>query len=151
MLRRCFVVAVLVLCSFWLAPEQAEARKQHELSYRFEQIWNAALRLVKVDLRMPITDRDPEGGYVLFDYVASGKRYPGSIELIAQNDGAHRKTMVVVQVQGMPSYVEQMILDRLEKKLLNEVGAPLEPPKPLKPQDPAPPRDAGADEAPRTD
>ncbi|MDB4975779.1 MAG: hypothetical protein JWN48_4120 [Myxococcaceae bacterium] len=142
MLRR--ALAVLLLCSLWLAPAPAAARKQHELSYRFEQIWNAALRLVKVDLRMPITDRDPEGGYVLFDYVASGKRYPGSIELIAASDGSRRKTMVVVQVQGMPSYVEQMILDKLAKKLLNEVGEPLEPPKPP-PEAPPPARDAGAE------
>ena len=143
MLRRC--VLIVLLCAGWLAPGLVYARKQHEFSYRFEQIWNAALRLVKVDLRMPITDRDPEGGYVLFDYLASGKRYPGSIELIAANDGSRRKTVVVVQVQGMPSYVEQMILDKLAKKLVNEVGEPIEPPKP--PAEPAPPVDAGADEA----
>jgi len=135
---------VLVLGLMWLSADVAEARKQQELSYRFDQIWNAALRLVKVDLRMPITDRDQDGGYVLFDYISSGKRYPGSIELIAPNDGSRRKTTVVVQVQGMPSYVEQMILDKLEKKLLNEVGAPLEPLKP--PPGPPPPVDGGVEE-----
>lgn len=145
MLRR--RVLVVLLCASWLAPGLAHARKQHEFSYRFEQIWNAALRLVKVDLRMPITDRDPEGGYVLFDYLASGKRYPGSIELIAANDGARRKTVVVVQVQGMPSYVEQMILDKLGKKLVNEVGEPIEPPKPPPPEPAPPPVDAGVEEA----
>ena len=46
---------------------------------------------------------------------------------------------VVIQVQGMPSYVEQMLLDKLARKLKDEVGEPLEPkkPPPEKPKDPA--------------
>jgi hypothetical protein len=131
-------------CVFCLVASPAAARKQHELAYRYEQIWNTALRLVKVDLRMAITDRDQEGGYVLFDYVAHGKSYPGSIELVKQGRAARPLTTVIVQVQGQPTYVEQMILDRLEKKLQAEVGAPPEPPKP------APPivTDAGAEPPP---
>jgi hypothetical protein len=139
---RRYLLVILLLAS-WLLPGPAYARKQQEMSYRFDQIWNAALRLIKVDLRMTVTDRDPEGGYVLFDYVASGKRYPGSIELVAQNEGARKKTLVVVQVQGMPTYVEQMILDKLGKKLVNEVGEPIEPAKPPPPPAPEPARDAG--------
>ena len=142
MLRRSLLV--FLLSASWLLPGAAHARKQQELSYRFDQIWNAALRLIKVDLRMTVTERDPEGGYVLFDYVASGKRYPGSIELVAQNEGARKKTLVVVQVQGMPTYVEQMILDKLGKKLVSEVGESIEPPKPPAPP-PEPARDAGSE------
>jgi hypothetical protein len=136
----------LLLCgSLLLVPASVQARKQHEFAYRFEQIWNSALRMVKVDLRMPVTDKDADGGYVLFDYVSSGKRYPGSIELIAQSEGPRKSTVVVVQVQGMPSYVEQMLLDKLEKKLLDEVGPPLEPAKEKPaPVVPPPESDAGA-------
>ena len=139
MVRRASLI--LALCSCWLLAAPAGARKQHELAYRYEQIWNAALRLVKVDLRLVITERDQDGGYVLFDYVTHGKNYPGSIELVKQSRGARPMTTVIVQVQGQPSYVEQMILDRLEKKLQAEVGAPPEPPKP-----PEPPPDAGNQE-----
>jgi len=131
---------ILALCFCWLLAAPADARKQHELAYRYEQIWNAALRLVKVDLRLAITDRDQDGGYVLFDYVAHGKNYPGSVELVKQSRGARPMTTVIVQVQGQPTYVEQMILDRLEKKLQAEVGAPPEEPKP-----PPPPPDAGSE------
>jgi hypothetical protein len=118
---------LLALC--WLAPTASEARKQQELRYRIDQVWNAALRLVRVDLKLPVTDRDQEGGYVMFDYLAAGKRHPGSVELIAQGTGPSASTVVVVQVQGMPSYVEQMIVDRLSKKLQTEFGAPKPLPK----------------------
>jgi hypothetical protein len=136
-----FVIALLTTC---LTVAPVHARKQQELAYRYDQIWNAALRLVKVDLRMPISDKDQDGGYVLFEYVAHGKKYPGSIELVAQPRGARPATMVIVQVSGQPSYVEQMILDRLGKKLENEVGAPPEPPKAPKPA--APEEDGGSPE-----
>lgn len=126
-----------------LAPLASEARRQHEFPYAFDQVWNAALRLVRVDLRCPVSDRDPEGGYVLFEYESSGKRYPGSLELV--RNGAIT-TLVVAQVKGMPSYVEQMLLDRLEKKLLSEFGPPVAPPKPPPPKPPAEPVDAGVEE-----
>ncbi|MEY4514363.1 MAG: hypothetical protein RLZZ450_6485 [Pseudomonadota bacterium] len=141
MRRIAFVIALCLTC---LAVTPVHARKQQELAYRYDQIWNAALRLVKVDLRMPISDKDQAGGYVLFEYVAHGKSYPGSIELVAQPGGVRPVTVVIVQVQGQPSYVEQMILDRLGKKLQAEVGEPPEPPKAPKPVEPE--QDAGSSE-----
>jgi hypothetical protein len=130
-------------------PETAQARRQREFPYAFDQVWNAALRLVRVDLRCPVTDRDPEGGYVLFEYEAQGKRYPGSLELIAQTRPAQVATVVVVQVKGMPSYVEQMMLDRLDKKLLAEFGPPVAPAKPAPAPKPQPPEVDAGEEPPR--
>lgn len=130
----------------------AQARRQREFPYAFDQVWNAALRLVRVDLRCPVTDRDSEGGYVLFEYEAQGKRYPGSVELVTPARGVN-VTVVVVQVKGMPSYVEQMVLDRLDKKLLAEVGPPPKPPKPVAPKPKPPPDEDGGSETsaePRT-
>ncbi len=134
--RRVFTIALVLLAA---AP--AQARKQRELPQRIDQVWNAALRMIRVDMQLAVTDRDQEGGYVLFEYVANGKRFPGSIELIAQAKGARPSTVVVAQVHGQPSYVEVMLLDKLEKKLFEEVGVPPEPPKPAPP--PPPPEDAG--------
>jgi hypothetical protein len=146
--RNALLLGLLALAC-WATP--AEARKQQELDYQLEQVWNAALRLVRVDLKLPVTDRDQEGGYVMFDYLANGKRHASSIELIAQGEGPRAGTMVVVQVQGMPTYVEQMILDRLKKKLQTEIGAPPPKPKPPAPPPPKPPEDAGTPpEAPAT-
>lgn len=123
----------LLLCAW--TPAVSYARKQREYPYAFVQVWNAALRLVRVELRCPVTDRDPEGGYVLFEYESSGKHYPASIELVAQTGDPQAATLAIVQVKGMPSYVEQMLLDRLDKKLLSEFGPPAKPKKP----EPAPP------------
>jgi hypothetical protein len=136
--RRAFVLSSLL--SVLLAASPALARKQRELPHRIDQVWSAALRMIRVDLQMAVTDRDQEGGYVLFEYVANGKRFPGSIELVQQAKGARPTTVVVAQVRGQPSYVEVMLLDRLEKKLVEEIGIPAAPPKEVpKP----PPVDAG--------
>lgn len=138
----------LIVCAVSVAllgaPSDVHARKQREFAYGFEQTWNAAVRLLRVDLRMPVTDRDQQGGYVMFDYVSGDKRHPGSVELVAQPSGPRTATVVVVQVQGMPSYVEQMLLDRLGKKLLAEYGPPVAPPKaPTPTPAPSPPASEG--------
>lgn len=123
-----------------LAPGAAGARKQTDLRYPFDQVWNAALRLVRVDMRLPVTDRDPEAGYFLFEYLDNGKKYAGSLELVRGERDARPFTKTVIQVQGMPGYVEQMLLDKLQRKLRDEFGEPLEPAKPVKPeQKPRPP------------
>lgn len=129
-------------------PTTARARKQGDLRYPFEQVWNASLRLVRVDLRMPVTDRDPEAGYLLFDYLDHGKRFPGSLEFVRGERGQAPATKIVIQVQGMPAYVEQMLLDKLQQKLRAEFGEPIEPPKaaPKKPKAPEAP--APAEEVP---
>jgi hypothetical protein len=119
-----------LFCALLLVPAAAHARKQSELIYGFDQVWNAALRMVRVDLRLPVTDRDQEAGYLLFDYVDHGKRYAGSIELVRAERDRRPATKAVVQVQGMPAYVEQMLIDRLGRKLREEYGEPLQPSKP---------------------
>ena len=116
----------------------ARARRQTEYRYPFDRVWNTALRMVRVDMRLPVTDRDQEAGYLLFDYMDHGKRYPGSLELVKGERDQRPTVTAVAQVQGMPSYVEQMILDKLATKLKNELGDPLEPvkPPPEKPKEP---------------
>lgn len=122
----------------FLPHGSARARKQDEYHYPFDRVWNTALRLVRVDMRLPVTDRDPEAGYLLFEYVDHGKRYPGSIELVKGERDQRPLVTAVVQVPGMPSYVEQMVLDKLEKKLKEELGEPMQPvkPEPEKPKEP---------------
>ncbi len=80
-------------------------------------------------MRLPITDRDPDTGYMLFEYIDQDRRYPGSIEIVATEREKRPVVTVIISVSGMPSYVEQMMLDKLEKKLGTEYGAPMDPPK----------------------
>src|SRR5438132_1349550 len=96
--------------------------------------------MVRVDMRLPVTDRDPEAGYLLFEWVDHGKRFAGSLELVKSERDQRPLVTAVVQVQGMPAYVEQMLLDKLDHKLKEELGEPLDPPKaepsPSKPKEP---------------
>jgi len=104
--------------------------------------------MLRVDLRLPVTDRDAEAGYMLFDYIDHDRHYPGSLELVRDERARRPTTKGVVKVAGMPAYVEQMLFDRLLRKLRDEYGEPLEPEKPPpekkpKPSDPNGDGDAG--------
>lgn len=141
----CAAVGVVLLG----APAVAEARKSQDFLYRWEQVWSASVRMVRVDLRFPITDQDESIGYLLFEYEDRGRSHPGSIELVRLTGGRRDKVKVVVQIPAMPSYIEQMMLDRLARKLRDEFGEPPPPPPPPRePEPPAeePPPDGGGDE-----
>ncbi len=128
-MRRLGLGLLVALFFATLAPTTAEARKQKDHTYRFEQVWSAAVRMVRVDLRYAIDDQDPEVGYVLFQYQDRGRTFPGSIELVRTRVEGVDYVRTVVQIPSMPSYVEQMLLDRLERKLRAEFGDPPEQPR----------------------
>jgi hypothetical protein len=118
-----------------------EAKSSFDSPYTLTQTYNAALRLVRVDLGLTVTERDPSAAYILFDYKSteSGRRLaPGAIEMLDSG----RAVKVVIQLAQMPRYHEQVMGDALAKKLREEYG------------DPAPRgtqhevADAGADSAP---
>ena len=102
----------------------ASAKASFESPYTLTQTYNAALRLVRVDLGLAVTERDPTAAYILFDYKSpeSGRRTaPGSIEMLESG----RAVKVVVQLGQMPRYHEQVISDALAKKLRDEYGEPV--------------------------
>lgn len=150
-MRRLGTLTSLSLALTLLVPTVGSARKQADLRYPFEQVWNAALRMVRVDMRMPVTDRDAEAGYLLFEYLDHGKRFAGSLELVRGERGQRPITKTVVQVQGMPSYIEQMLFDKLERKLRDEFGEPLEPIKPAPAKPPAEKKPPTDDQGPPTE
>jgi hypothetical protein len=120
-----------------------EARAGFDSPYTLAQTYNTALRLVRVDMKLAITERDPTAAYLLFDYKSteSGQRVvPGSIEMLESG----RSIKVVVQLSQMPRYHEQVMSDQLAKKLRDEYGEPA--PRPAKRDAP----DAGAEAASTT-
>jgi hypothetical protein len=126
-----------------LAAQVAEAATAYESPYTFDQTWSSALRLVRVDLGLKITEKDPEHGYLLFEYTSpeSGKRvHAGSMEVVRAGKDVVR---VAVQLQTLPSYHERMIVDALAKKLLTEYGD-----APRRPEPPPPPPPEGSPSAP---
>jgi hypothetical protein len=98
-----------------------------DLPYPIEQSWNAAVRLVRVDLGFTITERDRENGFLLFTYRDSTRSSPASIELIATDVGGVAGVRVVVQIAQMPSYMERHLLTRLDRKLHEDYGEPRRP------------------------
>src|SRR5690242_10594567 len=78
--------------------------------YTFEQTFGSAVRLIRVDLGLKITEKDADAGYLLFEYTSpeSGKTtHQGSIEIVRGRETVH----VAVQLPALPRYHEQMILD----------------------------------------
>jgi hypothetical protein len=128
------------------APGVARARVQDDFTYAWTQIWQAAIRLVRVDLGCPITDRDEDIGYLMFDYREAGREHHGSVELVRTtgSDGIER-VRAVVQIPSLPSYVERMILDRLTRKLREDFG---DPPRRVRPPRAPPPSAPPAEEPP---
>ena len=120
----------LVLMMALVLPNTSRARRSDVHAYRYDQLWRSVVRLVRVDYGFPVRDRDEEVGYLLFDYVDSGRTHPGSFELVRVEEDGQEQVRVAVQVNSMPSYVERMLLDRLERKLRDEYGQPIRPPRP---------------------
>lgn len=124
-------IAALCASALTLAATEAEAKAAFDSAYSFEQTFNAALRLVRVDRGFKVTEKDQAAGYVLFEYKSheSGERVSaGSIEMVPSGG----VIKVVVQLQQMPRYHEQVLADALQKKLRDEYGAP-PPKKPVAP------------------
>jgi hypothetical protein len=122
---RLAAAAALGICL--LVLPKAEAKTAHSSPYTYEQTYGTALRLLKVDLGLTITEQDPTWGYLLFEYSSreSGdKKSRGSFEFVRGRDGVQ----VWLQLASMPSYHERLIVDKLARKLVDEHGTP--PPRP---------------------
>src|SRR5688572_26537866 len=126
------LLASLALAAVLGIVTDARAGASYASPYTYEQTYGTALRLIRVDLDLKITEKDPELGYVLFEYKSpeSGKRISnGALEVVRSRGTVH----VSVQLPTMPSYHEQMIVDALAKKLGTEHGEPPRKPKPAPP------------------
>ena len=136
----------IVVCALGISTV-AQARVQDSYSYRYEQVWSATIRLLRVEMGCRITDRDDDIGFLMFDYDHRGQSVPGSVELLRVNEPSGEEIRVVVQIPAMPSYVERMILDRLNRKLLRDFGEPIVRPSARSPAasaDESDPAEAGA-------
>jgi len=138
MLRRFVIATVLVAAALLVPVATAAARTTNDYAYPRDKVWNTSLRLVRIDLGCPLGDRDADVGYFTFEYVDGARRYPGSVEFVPTRVEGRDGVRVVVQIPAMPSYVERMILDKLQRKLVEDFGEPA----------PAPPSERPADRRP---
>ena len=124
-----------------LTPPLASAKSSYESSYGFDRTWNAAVRMIRVDMSLPITEKDDANGYLLFEYKSpesGAKATPGSIELVRGRE-ADAPVKVIVQLPQMPRYHEQVLVDALGAKMRQDYG---DPPPRRKRQDPPLPHPA---------
>ena len=145
-LRRAAIHALFAGAALLLAglagPTPADAKASFESPYTLAQTFNAALRLLRVDLGLTVTERDPGVAYILFEYKSpetAQRIVAGSIEMLE----AGHTVKVIVQLGQMPRYHEQVISDALSKKLRSDYGDP-----PARRPDSSP--DAGAGSPPDT-
>lgn len=127
----------IVLCAVALLyASTAEAKATFESPYSYDQTFGTALRLLKVDLDVEVSETNADWGYVIFVYTSreSGKRKNRGTFSFVRLDNA---VQVTLQLPELPSYHEQHIVGLLRRKLEEEHGAP--PPVPKK--KPAPPKD----------
>lgn len=136
------LVALVIPVGLFAWSGDVRANASYASPYTFEQTYSTALRMLRVDLGLKITEKDAENGYVMFEYTSpeSGKRVcAGAIELVKTKG----RIQVTVQIPAMPQYHEQMIADVLSRKLTSDYGDP-----PKKSPAPAPVvDDAGAPDA----
>ncbi len=122
-----FTVFLAVALFALSSTEVAYARSQMDSPYNYRQTFGSALRMVKVDLGLEVTEVNAEWGYLMFEYVSpdSGPRKNhASIQFVeSESNGT---VQVAVQVPQMPSYHEELILEKLKHKLEEEHGAPPE-------------------------
>jgi hypothetical protein len=126
---------VLLVCS-----SAAWARSEKTLAYQRADAWPAAVRFIRVDAKLKIVEKDADAGYVLFQLVEDGKTFRGSLEVIdVVKDGRH-VVRFVMAIEDRPAWLEVEMLNRLERKLRTELGAPSPAPTPKQDE---PPKKAG--------
>src|SRR5689334_16541576 len=118
----------LALAVILLWAGGAQARREQTYPYAFSRVWTASVRMMRVDFESAITEKDKDSGYFFFNFLDGNKLHPGSIEVIRVQEASGIETVrVIVQVPALPSYVEQMLLDRLGRKLGQDYGQPPQP------------------------
>lgn len=120
--------ALFVFCLFAfgaVGTSTAQARAARDVDYRYEQVWNTVIRLLRVDYRFPIEERDDQHGFVLFTYREYGRSHAASIEAVrAEVEGGGERVHLVVRIEGMPTHTETSVLEDLEQKLRSDYGLP---------------------------
>jgi len=131
----CLLLAVV-------APTSAGARSEgRTLGYQRDHVWSTAVRFLVVDEKAKVVDKDSDAGYVLFELKEDGKSYRGSLEIITVMVNNQQNIKFSINIVDRPLWREAGMVERLERKIRNELGAPPPPKK-------EPPKEEKKDEPP---
>jgi hypothetical protein len=117
---------------------------QRVLSYPFEQVWPTAIRYLAVERQYKLTTRDPEAGYMMFEFkTAGGSQGSGSLEMFRTQDASGRQSVkMMISTGNGPGHLPHALAEGIAKKVRSERGAPANPPRGDKPKDP--PKNGGS-------
>jgi hypothetical protein len=134
--------AVLSLLALLAVPGAALARSEKTVAWELARVFPTAVRFLRIDEGVTLVEKDLEAGYVLFDLKEEGKVFRGALELVPFEKDGRQSVRLILRIDDRPEYVEVGMLERLERKLRSDHGAPSrkEPPKKEAPK--APPADA---------
>ena len=144
---RRFLLAAMLLTS------TAHARTEKTLAYPRADAWATAVRFIRVDAHLKVTEKDADAGYVLFELREDGKTFRGALELADVTADGHRAVRFVLSIEDRPSWLEIAMMNKLVVKLRAELGEPAPPATPP-PEDDKPadkPKDAPKDSDKRKD
>ena len=143
----------LLLCLLLASPVPAAARSEgRTLTYARDHVWPTAVRFLVVDEKAKVIDKDADAGYVLFELKEDNKTFRGSLEIITVMIEGQPSLKFSINLVDRPLWREAGMVERLEKKLRNELGTPppqkkKEPPKEDKKEEPPASKDKPLGEA----
>ena len=143
------ILFALVVAFGLVAAPAAEARTEKTLAYPRAEAWAAAVRFIRVDAHLKVTEKDADAGYVLFELHEENKTFRGSLELVDVTEDGRHAVRFVLQIEDRPAWVEIELMSKLETKLRVEIGEPEPPPSPK--ADPDPPKSDKPDDKPKGD
>lgn len=115
----------------------AAAKSSREVGYPEGPVFSTLVRFLRVDEGLKIVEKDAASGYIIFQLTEGKRTFDGAAEVMVAQDGSGRPvTRVNLRITDRPSYMEIGMLDRLELKLRDELGAPAAPPPPPPPPKP---------------
>ncbi len=117
-------LAALVAAVVLALPCVGAARTDRELTYRENEIWNGAIRFLRVDSGFRILEKDRDAGYVLFEYKDGATPCSASFEMVRAVKDGRNFVRARIQIPEMPRYIESVLMDGLVRKLKDEYGDP---------------------------
>jgi hypothetical protein len=128
-------LAWLLSIALLVAPAAAGARTERTVHWTADRVFPTAVRFLRVDAKVTILEKDAEAGYVVFELKDDGKTYPGSLEVVPVSDDPV-DVKLILTIEDRPEYMEAALLEKLERKLRDELGSPPPAKKKPKPEEP---------------
>jgi hypothetical protein len=132
-MRELTLAAAAAACALVAAPRAAGARTVRNTAYRYQQVFGAAVRHLRVDEGFEIVDQDADAGYVVFEMIDDKKKFHGALEVVRYEEGERPMVRLILTIADRPAYMEAAVLERILAKLRDELGdEPAPPPPPEK-------------------